>query len=191
MEKCYNNKLLYKLILAFFVFICIIFFRITVHAEQKEVTNSISGKKDIEELVQIFTTPCGYNLTELMKKGRSKNFDFSKTSDRRKILNLCYEEIYDKAINEYTLSMRMFDKNTSNIDLLIGDWGSSGPQIKIIKIYKISSNKYKVLSKINWYDSANISSKKIGTMRLYLTKNADSYYGYIVKSMKLKKTANI
>lgn len=189
-KKLLIKKSFYKLLILLLFTICILETRIDISAKQKDVTNSVANKKDIEELVQIFNTPCGYTLNELMKKGRTKNFDFSKTSDRRKILNLCYEEIYDKTISKYTLSMRMFDKNTTGVHLLVGEWGSSGPQINIKNIYKISSNNLKVVASVNWYNSVNDSSKKIGAVRIYLKKNENTYYGYIVESMKLEKTAN-
>ena len=124
-----------------------------------------------------------------MKKGRTKKYDFSKASDRRNILNLCYEEIY--SVGERVVSIRMFGENTNNIDLLVGDWGVAGPIIVIKKIYKIDSKKYKVVANVNWYNSDDNSSKKIGRLRLYLKKDTNSYYGYIAKSMKLEKVSEI
>lgn len=43
------------------------------------------------------------------------------------ILNLCYEEIY--SVGERVVSIRMFGKNTNNLELLAGDWGVAGPII--------------------------------------------------------------
>lgn len=94
-------------------------------------------------------------MNELIKKEKTQKFDFSIAADRRKILNLCFEEIYNHSLSEYTLSMRMFDKNTTGINLFIGEWGISGPQIKIKNIYKISPKKYKVIAIVNWYNSEN------------------------------------
>lgn len=165
--------------------------RIKTYSKVKDVTNTISGKNDIKELVQCFNTPCGYDLTQLMKKGRTKKYSFSKASDRRNILNLCYEEIYNQGVGERATSIRLFGKTTSNIDLLIGDWGCAWPEIKIKKIYKTSSYNYKIVANINWFEEEKNASKKIGSLRLYLKKDSNSYYGYIVKSMKLKKIADI
>ena len=188
-----KEKLLNKIICAFVIICCfitpVINANTRVQAQTKDVTNTVSGKNDIKELTRILATPCGYDLTELMKKGRTKKYDFSKASDRRNILNLCYEEIY--SVGERVVSIRMFGENTNDIDLLVGDWGCSWPEIKINKIYKMSSNKYKVSANVNWYDESENSSKKIGKLRLYLKKDSNSYYGYIAKSMKLKKVADI
>ena len=183
-----------KKILCTFIIICyfmvpVINVHIDVQAQTKDVTDTVSGKEDIKELTQMFSTPCGYDLTQLMKKGRTKKYDFSKVSDRRNILNLCYDEIY--SVGERVISIRMFGKNTYDLELSIGDWGIAGPKIVIKKIYKINSNKYKVVANVNWYNSNNDSSKKIGKLRLYLNKDTNSYYGYIAKSMKLEKVADI
>ncbi len=188
-----KEKLLNKIICAFVIICCCIIpvinadFR--VQAKIKDVTNTVSGKNDIKELTQILATPCGYDLTQLMKKGRTKKYDFSKESDRRNILNLCYDEIY--SLGERVVSIRMFGENTNDIELLVGDWGTAGPEIIIKKIYKSNSNKYKVVANVNWYNTDDNSSKKIGSLRLYLKKDPNSYYGYIVQSMKLQKVANI
>lgn len=188
-----KEKLLNKIICAFVIICCcitpVINADFRVQAKTKDVTNTVSGKNDIKELTQILATPCGYDLTELMKKGRTKKYDFSKASDRRNILNLCYEEIY--SVGERVVSIRMFGENTNNIDLLVGDWGVAGPIIVIKKIYKIDSKKYKVVANVNWYNSDDNSSKKIGRLRLYLKKDTNSYYGYIAKSMKLEKVSEI
>ncbi len=182
-----------KIICTFIIICCFVVPVLNVHidlqAQTKDVTNFVSGKKDIKELTQILATPCGYDLTELMKVGRTKKYDFSKASDRRNILNLCYDEIY--SVGERVVSIRMFGKNTNDIELLMGDWGCSWPEIKINKIYKMSSNRYKIVANINWYDESENSSKKIGKLRLYLNKDTNSYYGYIAKSMKLEKVADI
>lgn len=183
-----SKKLVSVLIICCFI-IPIINAHIYTQAQTKDVTNSVSGKKDIKELTQILATPCGYDLTQLMKIGRMKKYDFSKASDRRKILNLCYDEIY--YVGERVVSIRVFGENTNDLELFIGDWGLAGPEIVIKKIYKIDSNKYKVVANVNWYNSDDGSSKKIGKLRLYLKKDTNSYYGYIAKSMKLEKVADI
>ena len=48
-----------------------------------------------------------------------------------------------------------------------------------------------MVANVNWYNSDDNSSKKIGRLRLYLKKDTNSYYGYIAKSMKLEKVSEI
>lgn len=126
-----------------------------------------------------------------MQTGRTKSFDFSNKEDRKDILDLCYGEIFDKTITDRVLSLRIFGKTTPQIKFLKGNWGIAWPNNKIRKIYKISSDKYKVVLNINWFNTETNISKRIGKAHLYLKKDPNSYYGYIVRSMKLKKIANI
>ena len=57
-----------------------------------------------------------------MIQGEERGYKFSNASARQHILNLAYEEIYDKKIDEYELSKRLFGVKTSNVNPLIGNW---------------------------------------------------------------------
>lgn len=71
-----KEKLLNKIICEFVIICCcitsVINADIRVQAQIKDVTNTVSGKNDIKELTQIFAAACGYDLTELMKIGRTE-----------------------------------------------------------------------------------------------------------------------
>lgn len=161
----------------------------------KDITNSATH--NIRTLCEFFPSTCGYDLIYKMKIGQKKKYNFAKASTRRYALNRCYSELYSQystgtSIN--TLSNRIFGKKTSKVNMIVADWGLARPAIKIRKIYRQSSGKYKVKANVNWewdadeFDSAG--SRKIGDLQITLKKKPKSYYGYIVKSMALKKVSD-
>lgn len=95
-----------------------------------------------------------------MQKGRTKSFDFNKNADRK--------DIFDKAITDRVLFLRIFGKITPQIKFLKGNWRTAGPIDKIRKIYKISSDEYKVELNVNLFDTGTNISKRIGQAHLYL-----------------------
>lgn len=193
-----QNKLLKRLskfwIALFLMFVTITAIPVRSYAKTKDVTNSISSqdKKSIKKLVKCFATPCGYDLAERsMVEGETTGYKFSKASTRRHVLNLSFDEIYVRKVNENELSKRLFGVDTSNINLLMGQWGSSCPIIKAKNIFKLSSSKYKVKTNLVWYDQEKNTYTKVGEVDFTLKKKPNTYYGYIVKSLKITKTSNI
>lgn len=189
-----QKKLLKQLSIFLGVFF-LIFITITTpvqsYAKEKNVTDSISShdKKNIKKLAKCFSTPCGYDLTERgMVEGETIGYKFSKASTRQHIIKLSWEEIEDQNISKNELSKRLFGVSTPNIKLLIGQWGSSGPIIKIKYIYKISSYKYKIKTNLVWYDPIENTKTKVGEVDFTLKKKQNTYYGYIVKSLNITKT---
>jgi len=123
-----------------------------------------------------------------MVQGQETGYKFSNANARRHILNLSYEEIWKT--NKITVSKRLFGVSTSNINLKIGQWGCSWPIIKVRNIYKITSNKYKIKTNLVWYDEQQDTYTKVGEVNFSLKKKSNTYYGYIVKSLKIIKTSN-
>lgn len=162
----------------------------------KDITNTATH--NIRALCEFFPSTCGSDLIYNMKIGQKKKYDFSKASTRRRtILNdwIEFTSESDIGISPNEMSKRVFGKGTSKINTLGGDWGDvCWPSIKVKKIYKLSSGKYRVKANVNWNDTdgaGNITSiHKIGDLTINLKKKPKSYYGYIVKSMTLKKVAD-
>lgn len=153
---------------------------------EKDVTNTIAGKKKIRALVSCLETPCGYALLYKMKAGKTKTYDFSKASARRYVTNMC--SAYYPRISANTVSKRLFGKSTSKLKEFLGDWGTAWPKIKVKKIYRLSSKKYRVDAQILWVEE-DVGRSQIGTLKVYLKKEPKSYYGYTMASMTLKNTA--
>lgn len=81
------------------------------------------------------------------------------------ILNLCYEEIY--SVGERVVSIRMFGKNTNNLELLAGDWGVAGPIIVIKKYLRL------ILKNIKWLQML------IGIIQMTTLQRKSGDYDYI------------
>ena len=153
----------------------------------KNVTKSVSGKKKIQALARCFETPCGYDLIYKMKVGKTKKYDFSKASARRYITNMCSS--YFPKISANTVSKRLFGKSTSKLEAFVGDWGMAWPEIKIKKIYRLSTGTYRVDAHVLWHVQ-DVRRYTVGTLKIYLRKKSHSHYGYIATSMTIKKVAN-
>ena len=125
-----------------------------------------------------------------MIQGEERGYKFSNASARQHILNLAYEEIYDQKIDEYELSKRLFGVKTSNVNPLIGNWGLSWPVIRLKYIDRLSSNKYKIKTSLVWHDAEHDTNTKAGEVVFTIKKKPNSYYGYVVKSLKIIKTSN-
>ncbi len=190
-------------------FLCVIFMiccivaglytgRIGADAKVKDVTKSIPEKHNIRVISGYFRTLCGYDLIEReMNTSQQKKYDFSKESTRRYALSRCFSELYSQiyaGIDAKTLSRWIFGKSTTKVNFIEGDWGLSYPKIKIKKIYKRASGKYTVKADVDWIvenDNYGIEdSYQIGELKINFKKKPKSYYGYIVKSMALKKVSD-
>lgn len=163
----------------------------------KDITNSATF--NIRALCDYFPSVCGYDLIYKMKIGQKKKYNFAKASTRRHTIFCDWIEFTiqsGKSIDPNIVSKRVFGKGTSKINTLGGQWGMAYPTIKVKKICKLSSTKYKVKANVNWEwepgvsDNGIAGSRKIGDLRITLKKKPKSYYGYIVKSMALKKVSD-
>lgn len=160
----------------------------------KDITNTATY--NIRTLCEFFPSTCGFDLIDNMKIGQKKKYDFSKASTRRRtILNdwIEFTSETDIGISPNEMSKRVFGKGTSKINTLGGEWGCDWPTIKVKKIYKLSSGKYQVKADIDRNIEGSYGKMtvyKIGSVTINLKKKSKSYYGYIVKSMTLKKVAD-
>ncbi len=167
--------------------------KLETYASAKDVTNSAFSRYGVRNLVKCFSTFCGAELTYHMKVGQKKKYDFSKESIRRHTLNHCYKELYGElnaGSSANKLSKQIFGKGTSKIKFTIGDLGDGEyPEFKIQKIYKLSSQKYKInFNVIQFPPYVQAKYRKTGELSMVLKKKQDSLYGYIVKSMTLRRT---
>ncbi len=162
----------------------------------KDITNTATH--NIRALCGFFPSTCGGDLidngADTMKIGQKKKYNFSKASTRRRTIERDFREFTsqsDIGISPNAMSKRVFGKSTSKINIQGFDWGDSWPTIEVKKIYKLSSGKYKVKADVNWNEYGKMTIHKIGDLTINLKKKSKSYYGYIVKSMTLKKVADI
>lgn len=173
-----------------------------IKAGARDVTKSIPKHHNIRVVSEYFRTLCGYDLLELeekMKIGQKKKYDFSKESTRRYALNRCFNELNSQiyaGIDVKTLSKQIFGKSTTKVSFIEGDWGLAGPKIKIKKIYKQTLGKYTVKADVDWvvkndFNNEIADSYQIGEVEINFKKKPKSYYGYIVKSMILKKVSGL
>ena len=123
-----------------------------------------------------------------MIQGEETGYKFSNASERRHILNLNYDKIYETGKDIF--SKRLFGVETSNITPKIGQWGTSYPVIKVKSIYKSSTGKYKINTNLVWHNSEYETNTKVGEVDFIIKKKPNSYYGYVVKSLKIIKTSN-
>lgn len=158
----------------------------------EDVTNSVSGKRNIKALCKFFSIFYGVELTHQMEIGQKKKYDFSKESARRYVLCISGDTIHYERISVKKASKRIFGKSTSRVGKIIGELGDGEwPTLKIKKIYKLSSGKYKVNISLIQFNGDTGIGNKTGELNVILKKKPKSYYGYIVKSMTLKKVSDI
>ena len=74
--------------------------------------------------------------------------------------------------------------------MVIGNWGLSWPVIRLKYIGRLSSNKYKIKTNLVWHDAEHDTNTKAGEVDFIIKKKPNSYYGYVVKSLKIIKTSN-
>lgn len=162
-----------------------------------DVTRTVQGKQDIRILAESFATLCGVDLIYRMEIGQKKKYDFSEPSIRRYAISYSKNEWNSQisaGIDEKTLSRRIFGKSTTKVNFIEGDWGLGYPKIKIKKIYKLDSGKYTIKADVDWIVENEYyeieDSYQIGELQINFKKKPKSYYGYIVKSMVLKKVSD-
>lgn len=146
-------------------------------------------KSSIESLVR-GTLDCSSSMIfEDVNYGEKKTLDFSKASARRKLLSL-NAEAYNYP---QKTSLSLFGKKTPNAKGLGGDWGTGHPVYRHYKYIKGKKNTYKVKVE-NWFFSESLDDtesdeiEKIGITTITLKKKQSSMYGYILKSMMVKRT---
>ena len=72
-----------------------------------------------------------------------------------------------------------------------GDWGTLFPYLTLKSVKKKSSNKYEAVFNVMWENCENnCKKKKTGTATFTLKKKKGTYYGFVAKSVKIKKITN-
>lgn len=161
-------------------------------ASSKKVTET--QKKKIKKLCKNFTDFIAVELTEKdpdlkIKVGKTKNWKFQKwdtedhTYDANMIIPLWYMNIEDPA-------KKVFDIDDWSVVKKEGDWGIVIPYLSLKSVKKLSSEKYKAVFNVKWKNSEKNKTKKTGTATFTLKKKSGTYYGFVVKSVKIKKTSN-
>lgn len=171
--------------------VCIISGVTTISAAKNEdVTKKIGVKErtKLKELAANFENSCGYAIAYDVTVGKTKSLDCSRGVGRRYILNYSMPPEW---MSMDDLSLNMFGSKTINVEHVNGDWGLSAPQLKVVKIYKLSTTDYRVDCKMNWTSSYVNKVDRVGTVRLYVTRKKEAYYGYWVKKVWIKKLAEI
>lgn len=157
----------------------------------KNVTET--QKKNIKKLCRNFTDFLGLELTDtdpytMMEAGKSRTWKFQKwgtedmTYKANMIIPLWYMTCKDPA-------KKVFDIDGWIITPQLGDWGDAYPSMSLKSIKKVSSKKYKATYNINWKSSVPKKTTKIGSATFTLKKKRGTYYGFIVKSVTIKKVA--
>ena len=93
---------------------------------------------------------------------------------------------YDIDVKPSEKSMRLLGENTS-VKYAVGDWGVDIPVLKISKISKVDSGKYRVVAKAILLNDFTGKTTTYGTVTLDVKKKSGSYYGYIAKKLTIKK----
>lgn len=161
-------------------------------ASSKKVT--ATEKKKIKKLCKNFTDFLAHeltddNLTSNIKKGKSITWEFQKWSKEDDIYkpNLVVPLWYMTIKNP---AKKVFDIDDFSVETLEGDWGTISPYLSLKSVTKLSSKKYKAVFNIKWVNSENNKRKTTGIATFTLKKKAGTYYGFVAKSVKIKKTAN-
>ena len=156
---------------------------------------SETQEKNIKKLCKNFTTFIGVEFTDdtsgtYVEKGKSCTWEFQKWSTEdltykpNIVVPLWYMSIKDA-------SEKVFDIDGFYVEPIEGDWGSAEPNLSLQSISKISSRKYKAVFNVKWRDCMSRTNKKIGTATFTLKKRKGTYYGFIVKKVKISKTNDI
>lgn len=190
-----NYKILLAICLAFMVTFTTVNL-IPIQANAASI--STKDKKKMRNLSYNFLDFVGFTVLDSSKKSFTKNYNFSKESDRRKMFSyspLCYKSSkffgYKKNVLKSNISKNLFGKSTTAPNLKIsGEWGEEGPAFKFQSYKKINKTTYKVTAKL--YDTIvgypDLKWKLVGKVVFDLKKNSKSKYGYVVKSLKIYKT---
>ena len=158
-----------------------------VTAAGRDVTNTITDKGKMKNLIYEFRDLLGDYVCESLGIGESELFDFSKKKSRQEAIMYTYwkhGKLNASAQNK--LSKQLFGVGITKIEQKIGDWGCSHPLLKISKIYKISAKQYQI--KVNIYmEDDDGGREKMGKAAIFLKKSVKAKYGYYVKKIKISR----
>ena len=148
---------------------------------------SSSQKSKIKSLVSN-TLPLTMCTNMSIKKGNKKSFDFSKASDRKKVLYGLYGETSAKDL--FGVSMKPVTDDTGKYyGKYYADTGDAYFMFKNFKYNSIGNNSYRVTANFNY--KLESKSGSIGKVTFRVKKNSDSKYGFILKKMNVKRTSDV
>lgn len=161
-------------------------------ATSKKVT--ATEKKKIKKLCKNFTDFLALELVDddeitKLEVGKTRNWIFQKWSTEdftyqpNLVVPLWYMTIKNPA-------KKVFGLDNFSVETQQGDWGSIIPYLSLKSVKKVSSKKYTAVFNIKWKNCENNKKKTTGTATFTLKKKKGTYYGFIVKSVKIKKTSN-
>ena len=164
-------------------------------AVQAKTTNATTNeKKKSKKLCNEFTNFLGMQLTEgdpslAISVGKSTTWIFEtwKKEDLTYRYNLVVPLQY---MSDEGAAERVFGLKDFYVSPVIGDWGEAFPELSLKSATKKSTSKYTAVCDIKWVNSMDNTTKKIGTATFTLKKKKGTHYGFIVKSIKIKKVAN-
>lgn len=184
-----NKKFVYVLLFFLMAAVVGVAPKQEVHAAKKNVTKTFKDKKKVNKLVGEFRDLLGYYSVYGVKKGKSKSFDYSKDSHRRKMMEYTYFKHMDlSSKKQKSLSKKLFGKSISKkVTQTMGDWGCYWPVLKVSKIYKYSKTKYQVNVTVYFDDDMGERTKE-GTAVFTLKKSKNAKYDYYVTKVKITST---
>lgn len=168
----------------------------TASAKTTQITVLTGDALKIKQIAQLFEIYSGVVVANDLDKGKNVTFDFSKQAARRNALPfLSYSATKSWPVvvsTEQVLSNYLFLKKTTKLKPFSGtNWRKSYPSLGDYKIYRQSSTKYYVDASLYWVNATDLSTKKVGKIRLVLNKSVKAIYGFTVSSLKVVKTANL
>lgn len=129
-----------------------------------------------------------------MYSGQTRTFDFSKVSTRRYFIK---HYALSRQLNYFLpnisaneVSKRYFGVGTSKVKLIEGEIGDSHPSIGYGEYANLYKNGSKYISEFGFYeidDNNNYSFDVTGTVTIIMKKKVNSYYGWVVKSIRLTR----
>ena len=169
-----------------------------MQASQMELMSSDDVTEDevksIKKSSKNFGTFAGADLIGVegrkkLAKGKSRTYKFQDWDEE----DTTYSSVMKKALEMVYIKdddNKLFDVDY-DVEDFEGDWGMSYQAIAFKKVKMISEDKYKATCEVKWNDNFNGKKWKIGTATFTFKKKDEAYYGFVLKSVTIKKTTEI
>lgn len=141
-------------------------------------------QKQMKKLSNAFLNSIGCELCYEMKEKETKEFDFSKAADRKRI---GAKVLFEDGADADTTSRRVFGVKTKGLKLQPGDWGTAWPELKKIKIEQGKDGLYEIRAKVVWVDFEENTVTPLGTVTVQAEEKEGAYFGFVARSMKITK----
>ena len=164
-----------------------------VHAQTSKVTSGEKGK--IKKLCKEFTVFLAMQLNETdpimeIPVGKSTTWKFQDWN--KEDLNYKYNMIVPLGyMSDENAAKRVFGISDFYVTPEVGDWGEAYTVVSLKSVSKKSSSKYVAVCDVKWVNEVENTTQKWGTATFTLKKKKGTYYGFVVKSVKIKKIKNI